>query len=60
MHRQIKIVAGAVTAGVVLEVSPDGGSIRVVEKPEGVHIVHTFWFAWASFHPDTDLFDPDP
>ncbi len=44
---------------IVLEASSDGGSIRVVEKPEGVHTVHTFWFAWASFHPDTDLFESE-
>ena len=43
---------------IVLEASGDG-SIRIVEKPEGVHTVHTFWFAWASFHPDTDLFDSE-
>ena len=44
---------------IVLEASADGNSIRVVEKPEGVRTVHTFWFAWASFHPDTDLFDSE-
>ena len=29
--------------------------VAVIDSPEGAQIVHTFWFAWAAFHPDTTL-----
>ena len=41
---------------VVLE-ARDGGQVRVVAKPQGAQTVHTFWFAWVAFHPQTDVFD---
>ena len=27
---------------------------------ERVHSMTTFWFAWAAFHPETELFNPTP
>lgn len=41
---------------IVLE-GRDGQSVRVVEKPEGANVVHTFWFAWVAFHPETTIFE---
>lgn len=32
------------------------GTVRIVEAPPKAKIVHTFWFAWAAFHPDTELY----
>ena len=41
---------------VVLQAGSDGKSVRVVEAPPGAQTVHTFWFAWAAFHPDTAVY----
>ncbi len=40
---------------VVLEAASDE-TIRVIEMPEDARFVHTFWFAWAAFHPDTTVY----
>lgn len=34
----------------------EAGGVTVVEAPTDARIVHTFWFAWAAFHPDTSVF----
>lgn len=31
-------------------------SAEVVELPEGGEAVYTFWFAWAGFHPNTEIY----
>jgi len=41
---------------VLLESTP-GGGVRVVEVPAGAEVLHTFWFAWYAFHPQTGVFD---
>jgi len=41
---------------VVLRAEPGKGNIRVVEAPEAARIVHTFWFAWHAFHPETEVY----
>jgi len=28
----------------------------VVEAPPDAQVAHTFWFAWAAFHPQTDIY----
>lgn len=45
---------------VVVEVLDAGQDVRVIEVPEGALVVHTFWFAWVSFHPQTTIFEPKP
>ena len=40
-------------ATVVLQA--DEHSVRIVESPADAQVVHTFWFAWVAFHPDTHL-----
>ena len=47
-HRVVLRV-DAVTRGVVVE-----------EIPPGAKVIHTFWFAWAAFHPDTDIYGSKP
>ena len=42
---------------VVLQAGSDGKSVRVVEAPAGAHTVHTFWFAWVAFHPETAVYE---
>lgn len=41
-------------ARVVLRADEDG-AIAVVDLPDGAAAVHTFWFAWAAFHPGTSI-----
>jgi hypothetical protein len=33
----------------------DAGHIEIGELPDAVRAVHTFWFAWAAFHPETAI-----
>ena len=42
---------------VVIAADPDGESVRVLEVPHGAMVVHTFWFAWAAFHPETEIYE---
>ena len=39
----------------VLEAGESPGTVRVVEVPAGARIIHTYWFAWAAFHPETEI-----
>ena len=42
-----------------LVLTADGqGGVSVVEMPDDALVVYTFWFAWAAFHPGTDLYAP--
>ncbi len=41
---------------VVLASDPGSPGIAIIESPADAQIVHTFWFAWAAFHPGTTLF----
>ncbi|MHC4769837.1 MAG: DUF3179 domain-containing protein [Planctomycetota bacterium] len=41
---------------IVLRAAPDGESVQVVEAPADAQVAHTFWFAWAAFHPQTDIY----
>ena len=40
----------------VLRAEGKAGTVRVVDAPEKARVVHTFWFAWYAFHPDTEVF----
>ncbi len=55
-------------AGGVLEAAVEGGTVRIAvdEKAERVHVIeapsyaqviHTMWFAWYAFHPETELIE---
>jgi len=39
-----------------LQFDADSGAVTILEAPEDAQIVHTFWFAWAKFHPDTEIY----
>jgi len=41
---------------IVLSAGPDGESVRIVEAPAEALGVHTFWFAWAAFYPETEVY----
>jgi hypothetical protein len=42
-------------ATLVLKAGDEPGTVSVLEAPPEAQIVHTFWFAWAAFHPDTEI-----
>ncbi|MHC5001776.1 MAG: DUF3179 domain-containing protein [Planctomycetota bacterium] len=44
------------TGTIVLAGDPESGRIDVVAAPPDAKVVHTFWFAWAAFHPLTEVF----
>ena len=41
---------------IVLSAGSDGESVRIVEAPTEALSVHTFWFAWVAFYPDTEIY----
>lgn len=45
-------------AGRALRLAADGEEVTITDAATGQTIVpvHAFWFAWATFHPDTELF----
>jgi hypothetical protein len=43
----------------VLEAGERAGTVRVVEVPRGARVVHTYWFAWAAFHAETEIYSQD-
>lgn len=45
---------------IVLESSGENEGVRVTELPSGAQVVHTFWFAWNAFHPDTTIYTLEP
>jgi len=44
---------------IILEARADKERIEIVKLPEEAEAVHTFWFAWAAFHPETGLYGSD-
>lgn len=44
---------------IVIATDRAGQAVRIVERPEDAQVLHTFWFAWAAFHPDSDVYNPD-
>ncbi len=44
-------------AGETVELRADAdGTVRVVQVPDAAQVVHTFWFTWAAFHPETSIY----
>ena len=46
--------------GGTVELVAEGGrdSVRVAAAPDDAKVVYTFWFAWAAFHTDTQVYMP--
>ena len=40
---------------IVLQADAASGSVRIVQAPKRALVVHTYWFAWAAFHPQTEI-----
>ena len=38
--------------------NPASRSIRIEQAAEGVEWMYAFWFAWAAFHPQTEIWQP--
>jgi len=47
--------------GVAVEISYDNGNIKVIrlDTEEELPATRLFWFAWAAFNPETELYDND-
>ena len=43
----------------VLEYDAAANNLRVAGADEGVQWMYSFWFAWAAFRPDTELYEPE-
>jgi len=43
-----------------LRADPATGAIHIVQAPDGAQVIHTFWFAWAAFHPETRVYRYTP
>ena len=41
----------------ILQSDSNTGRITVVEAPPEAQVIHTFWFAWAAFHPKTNIYE---
>ena len=46
-------------AAIEIEADPSSNAVRVVRVPADARVVHTFWFAWAAFHPETQIYKED-
>ena len=53
-----KIVDKVGESRIVLQA--DQNTVAVVEVPDNAMVVHTFWFAWAAFHPGTSIYGQTP
>ncbi len=40
-------------------VDPMNRAVRIDALPPGARVIHTFWFAWVAFHPDTQVYLSD-
>ena len=36
--------------------APQHETLRIADADEGVEWMYAFWFAWAAFHPDTEIY----
>lgn len=45
---------------VMLEAQESGTHVEILEAPEEAQVVHTFWFAWKAFHPETTIYTAGP
>lgn len=46
-------------APIELRVSPQATRITISQAPDEAQVVYTFWFAWAAFHPGTEVYGQD-
>ncbi len=40
-----------------LALAADGGGVQIVQIPPQAQVVHMFWFSWAAFYPDTQVYE---
>jgi hypothetical protein len=39
-----------------LAFDPASDAVHIIEAPPQARVVHTFWFAWAAYHEQTELY----
>lgn len=42
---------------IILESSDQTNSVRIVQAPYDALVAHTFWFAWAAYEPNTEIYE---
>ncbi len=52
----IVLIRDAPSGRVAIETSPQAPE---GQAPEPAMFVHSFWFAWSAFHPNTEVYSPD-
>jgi len=40
----------------IFESKDQSNTIKIISAPEDALIAHTFWFAWAAYEPDTEIY----
>jgi len=46
-------------AGHSIKLAADANhAVHVVDVPDDAQVVHTFYFAWSAFHPETAIYEP--
>ena len=40
----------------IFESSKQTNTIKVIQAPEDAFVAHTFWFAWAAYEPNTEIY----
>ena len=43
-----------------IELVVDSEGVRVERAPDEAVVMHAFWFSWAAFHPETDVYGLEP
>ncbi len=54
-HKVVDIIG---QSKIILQADP--GSVTVVQAPDSAQVVHSFWFAWAAFYPETSVYGLAP
>lgn len=42
---------------IILQADAETGGVEVAQVPPDAQVIHTFWFTWAAFHPETTIFE---
>jgi len=58
--REIRKAGGVIKDNIAdqpITIEADDNGVSVSQAPDGAQVVHTFWFTWSAFWPDTELYE---